>query len=409
MLPRNATRNSVAEKAHGFPGVGLFFGNQVELLQLADCVEADTCRRLFASELRREIVSRFRSAPSAPGYHRLLLPFGIQATIFPIDKIVGNTAATFIITSIDPTATSVSDWHVLRCLGRKPKKYATHLVKQLKSWTHPRADEIEGMLNEIAVSIRSDADAHSDESITKTLVSYKDFVSSFAHEALTPIQEIRTSLELTAKSKGINESSRDRLSRGLSSLDSLRVSLEGMRLLFRENEKAPLLNQFRDYDVRGMVTRWLNLYERQFSDKNIGVIIEPQDAAFQLRCVPEYMEVLIKNLISNGVKYSFDATEYEEPGKFVVRFDSRLKTLSFINFGVPIRDEEIQSGELFSRGHRSPGADDRGRVGKGIGLHLVKRVCDLHRAVCEVSSQIKNPGGHQLFARNEFKVCFPRK
>ena len=126
-----------------------------------------------------------------------------------------------------------------------------------------------------------------------------------------------------------------------------------------------------------------------------------------MKCVPEYLEVLVKNLVSNGVKYSFDATDYDVPGKFVVRYDATHRSLSFMNFGVPINHVEIDSGSLFTRGHRGTTADDRGRVGKGIGLYLVKRVSDLHNADCKVTSQLQNPGGHQEFARNEFTISFP--
>jgi signal transduction histidine kinase len=122
------------------------------------------------------------------------------------------------------------------------------------------------------------------------------------------------------------------------------------------------------------------------------------------------VEILVRNLISNGVKYSFDASCFEdgEAGKFLVRFDQRQIRLTFINFGVPISLSEISTGSLFDRETRGGGANDRGRVGKGVGLYLVKRVVDLHNAEITVRSQLMNPGGSQQFARNEFEIRFPK-
>jgi signal transduction histidine kinase len=333
----------------------------------------------------------------------------MKATVFPINAIMRGDAAIFILREVDKYASALFDTALICTLPRRQKKYIRILYDSLEQWQNPAISEIEGICNEIAGSLRNDSEAFHDDALARTLDSYKDFVSSFSHEALTPIQELRTSLELTVKRAGLDPTSAERLQHGLRSLDSLRVSLEGMRLLFRDDEKSPLPNQFRSIDASHIVKTWLSLYERQFADKNIESIAEPGNGQWRLNCVPEYLEVLVKNLVSNGVKYSFDAKDYDEPGKFVVRFDAKHNSLSFVNFGVPIDDEEIESGELFAQGHRSRSADDRGRVGKGIGLYLVKRVCDLHRATCEVTSQVMNPGGNQLFARNEFKVCFPKK
>ncbi len=408
MVPLHVISASVAETARGVAGIGVYYSGNIRILNQANCNTTEALRKLTQTAMRREIASRISAAPQSAGYHLVCLPFGMTATVFPLNAIVRGDAALFILREVDKSASALCDEALICTLPRRQKKYIRNIYNSLERWRHPSIDEIDGICNEIAVSLRKDSEAFRDDALVRTLDSYKDFVSSFSHEALTPIQELRTSLELTVKRAGIDPASAERLQHGLRALDSLRVSLEGMRLLFRDDEKAPLPNQFRSIDASLIVMTWLSVYQRQFADKNIDSIAEPGDCQWRLHCVPEYLEVLVKNLVSNGVKYSFDATDYDEPGKFVVRFDAMQNSLSFVNFGVPIDDEEVKSGELFAREHRSRSADDRGRVGKGIGLYLVKRVCDLHRATCEVTSQIMNPGGNQLFARNEFRVCFPK-
>lgn len=181
-------------------------------------------------------------------------------------------------------------------------------------------------------------------------------------------------------------------------------------MLFRDDHQQPLRNQFREINLKPTVDRWLDSYQTQFDEKNVLAIAEPTSRDWKLRCVPEYVEILVKNLVSNGVKYSFDASCFEdgEAGKFLVLFDQRQRRLTFINFGVPISQSEIDTGSLFDRESRGGGANDRGRVGKGVGLYLVKRVVDLHDAEITVKSQIMNRGGVQEFARNEFEIRFSK-
>ena len=368
---------------------------------------ADLMARLCSSPVGGDVRFRFECAPRDPGYHDVALPFGMRARLFPLDSIVKGSAAVVVIETVEPDSVHPLDELLLAALPRKAKKLVRGILASMQPWSHPRAAEIEGVFNEVAVALAQEVEAYYDAAFTNTLTSYKDFVSSFSHEALSPIQELRTTLELALAKSSLDTETKSRLRSSLSALDGLRVSLEGMRLLFRDDEKRPLRNQFRRTDLREIIERWVNFYEGQFESKNVQVCTEPPFERWTVECVPEYIEVMVRNLISNGVKYSFDATGNEPPGRFLIKFDRSQQRIAFVNFGVPIPQEDMDSGVLFNRGHRGETATDRGRVGKGVGLYLVKRVAELHGARWRVTSVIQNPGRAHEFARTEFAITFP--
>jgi signal transduction histidine kinase len=403
--------DAASQYADAATGVGVYFEGQIRMIGGARCNACETIRRLSESTLRREIVSRFATIATIDGLHELTLPFGITTTAQSLCSAIDSPAVVFVVSAVNPLLDSKLDLGLLHAQPRKAKKYLTKVIANANPYQIADHQHIVGILQKIVVDVAARHAEWKETAFTNTLASYKDFVSSFCHEALSPIQEIQTTLELALKDDAITGSSHQRLASSHRSLEGLRVSLEGMRLLFRDDHRQPLPNQFREINLRATVDRWLESYQAQFQEKNVVTIAEPNGRPWKLTCVPEYVEILVKNMINNGAKYSFDASCFVdgEAGKFLVRFDQKSRKLSFVNFGVPIPKTEIESGSLFEREIRGGTANDRGRVGKGVGLYLAKRVVDLHNAEVFVRSQIQNPGGTQEFARNEFEIRFPEK
>jgi len=391
-------------------GIGVYAEGITRIVGGSDCTAWEQLRRLLGSHAKKEIASRLSMIADVEGQSSISLPFGMKATSFSLRKVLGCSAAVFVLTEVDRSHLSADDVAVLNAQPRKGKKHLSQIIGSMGSYRHPDPDGLNGLFITVAAEIGQAHDEWRETAFTNTLASYKDFVSSFCHEALSPMQEVQTVLELTLKDSGIDLAAEKRLRSSLRSLEGLRVSLEGMRLLFRDDHRQPLPNQFREIDLQKIVRRWVSGYQSQFDEKNINVIVEPASKSWKLNCVPEYIEILIKNLVSNGAKYSFDASGFDDgEGKFLVRFDQRQLRLSVVNFGVPISSDEIESGALFERDTRGGSANDRGRVGKGVGLHLVKRVAELHDATINVKSVVQNPGGSQRFARTEFDVQFRAK
>jgi signal transduction histidine kinase len=224
---------------------------------------------------------------------------------------------------------------------------------------------------------------------------------------LGPFQEIRAILERAAKRlEGRDNDTKELVESAAGALDKVRTSLLGMRLLFGSDRK-PLKNEFRHTDVLRIIKHWVNIYSDQIEKKNLEVIIEPNQGQWMLFIISSAFDLLFRNLLDNAIKYSFDASAYSKKGKLIIKFDSNSGSFSVINFGVGIPRKEIESGALFKISQRGERADDRGRIGKGVGLYLVDLIAKQHQAKIVVTSDIQNPEGNQKFYRNEFCVKFP--
>jgi len=408
MVPEFVLRRSLATFADDMPALGYIYRGKLTMLPSPDDDVGAFIQQIQTTGLARDYRLLTESLSPTRAIHEANCPLGFRFVHVSLEHIFEGHAGVVMFTAIRATdIAAIRTLDVVTSLSRKDKKLVTEIARTLKTWSHPFMTDLSQILSKLKGELESAVDAYKEEAFNLTLMDYKNFVGSFCHEALSPMQQIRSSLEAAnSKAQELEDDVRDALLSSSRALDSLRVSLEGMRLLFRE-EGQPLANQFRTKDLRFTVNQWCEVYRKRFEKKNVNFFIEPQNTPWMVQVIPEYLEVLIKNLVSNGVKYSFDASGYDEPGKFLVKFDTASNTLRFINFGVAIPADDIESRRILQLGHRAKTADDRGRVGKGVGMYLVGLVARLHGAEVDIKSALKNPGGNQKFYRNEIAIQFP--
>lgn len=408
MIPRWIIRKVATEAGGDFAGLGMVVNGDPTIFHFSDDIQVQRIGHLL-NTMAPQTYRRFFLSLSPTRLSHVECPLGFIWFYWPLDAIIGGPAGVFVLEEIPARSlTSIRNHPIIQQLGRRDKKSVCNTCENLTPWRHPESDKIEYVLTSIEQRMHQYATEFRENALQNALLEYKDFVASFSHEALGPIQEIRNVLEFTLSHEALSESIELQLQSSIRSIDRFRVSLEGMRLLFR-NEEIPRRNQFRTLDSRIIISRWCEHFAPQFYDKYIDVILEPRYGPWNLHIVPEYFEVLVRNLISNASKYSFNSTGNDKPGKFVVRFSSSEPSLHFVNFGVPISKEEVETERIFEPGQRGELSDDRGRVGKGMGLFLVRKIMKLHGGTCTVKSEIRNPGGVNEFAQNEFIVTFPLK
>ncbi len=404
MIPQYLIRRAISDAFTSVPAAGLYFAGNAFLFPGPDQEVYEALSGVLLTDAYASFRRLLHGIPSSVGRKSYKLPIGVDISYLCLDHYVSGQAGVFVVEQIHATLAHRLESLAL-AMPRKRKLLIRRSAARVKPWTNPECEQLDSHFAALEVGLEQQVLAYRDDTLERTLASYKDFVSSFSHEALTPIQEIRSSIDRANGIVDMPADARKLLVTSMSAIDRLRTALEAMRLLFRESEK-PLQNQFRLYDLRELVARWCDIYRAQFDSKNVEVKLLPMLSEWRVRVIPEYMEILIHNLVNNGAKYSFNATGRDKPGKFIVSFDSQARRLSFVNFGVPIPQEEVLSDRLFLRGTRGRLSDDRGRVGKGMGLFLVKKVADLHEAKVSVSSIIQNSGSANEYARTEFSVTF---
>lgn len=406
MFPKSTLHQIASEHLSDLNACGLFIENRFQFFPSENKQVNNIYNAVFSSNLKESILQSFQGFPLLIGVRRHKLPVGLTMKYLSLDKLMGFPSGIFCIESLDSTFFETLN-RLIQSSSRKDKKLLTSIKKSISRWKNPNISHLDSKVDGFQKEITREVIAYRDDTIERTIEKYQDFVSSFSHEALGPIQEIRNGVEYVLGKSNHTEDISSTLETSLQATSRLRTALEGMRLLF-EAGSEPLENQFLNVNILEMVDRWSQIFKEQAEEKSILITVFPRKYDWIVKGIPAALEVMIRNLISNGVKYSF--TGYQRPGgrTFKISFDARNSQLSFENYGIPIPSEEIQSDTLFKRGIRGSFSDDRGRKGKGVGLYLVKKVADMHKAKIHVESEIQTPGSINQIARTEFRITFTK-
>ena len=157
------------------------------------------------------------------------------------------------------------------------------------------------------------------------------------------------------------------------------------------NRLLHLVNQLMDYrraelgvfhlkvrpnPIHQVIKRSFLLYDRIAQRRNIAYNFYSETEDCQILCDPNYLELIINNLISNAFKYtsegqSITVTLKEENDRLMLQVKDTGK-------GIPFSKQS----KIFERFYKV----DNEQIGTGIGLSLVQRLVELHHGEIELES-----------------------
>lgn len=196
------------------------------------------------------------------------------------------------------------------------------------------------------------------EQMTALVKRDREFNSDVSHELRTPLAVIRGATELLLANPDLPEKTRQRLLR-IERAAVQSTDLTTALLLLSRNERGtghtPLLK---------LCHQLADASRTQLGGKPIEVIVEGDPNA--IAEAPEaVLAVALGNLIGNACKYTNQGEVRIVVEPHQVRIEDTGPGLS-----------EEDAARLFERGYRGSGAG--GTVGGGIGLSIVRRLCELY-------------------------------
>lgn len=136
------------------------------------------------------------------------------------------------------------------------------------------------------------------------------------------------------------------------------------------------LNVFRNR-IYETVQKTFSLYERVAQEKNIRYHLDSKIEGKEVFCDPEYLELILNNLLSNAFKYT------NEGGNIIVTLEKQGNELSLsvqdTGCGIPSDKQE----KIFERFYQVNNAG----MSSGIGLSVVKKLVDMHHGRIELKSE----------------------
>lgn len=206
------------------------------------------------------------------------------------------------------------------------------------------------------------ASALDDYSVRLTEVVQRDreFNADVSHELRTPLAVIKGAVELLLARPGIDEKTRARLLR-IQRSEQQCTDLISALLLLSRNERGPGRT-----DVARAADHLLDAHRAQVGGKPLELRLEGLgEGEFVIDAPEAAIAVALGNLVGNAVKYT-------PSGDVVVRV--RDGAVDVIDSGPGLSAED--AARLFERGYRGSHAEHS--QGGGIGLSIVRRLCDLY-------------------------------
>jgi signal transduction histidine kinase len=104
---------------------------------------------------------------------------------------------------------------------------------------------------------------------------------------------------------------------------------------------------------------------------------------FLVECIPNQLEILFENIISNAIIYSYNGGSVEIVSNFNRASSSAVVTV--IDHGIGIGDKDLP--HIFDEYFYAPRAALHNRTSSGIGLSIVKTVAENNKLHIKVSSE----------------------
>jgi signal transduction histidine kinase len=214
-----------------------------------------------------------------------------------------------------------------------------------------------------------------------SFVAQRNFIANASHEMRTPLTAISGQIEVILLKERSKEEYKLAVESVLQDIHKLNKLANRLLLLAQTGTDAPEAN-FKAVRVDDILwearTDLIKMKPGYAIDVDLDETITDLEE-LQVSGSDILLKTLVLNLMENGCKYSDNHTV-----KVSLGIRGRSICLSFTDNGIGISESDMK--QIFEPFFRSNSI--RNRDGHGIGLSLVKRICDLHKGSINVKSEL---------------------
>lgn len=198
------------------------------------------------------------------------------------------------------------------------------------------------------------------------------FISVLAHELKAPLAAVEGFLDLLKNRVVEADTPKYDEILGRSS-----VRLDGMRKLINDLldltriESGQKSRELAEVDVREIARKAMETMSPAASERDIAIHLHAEEPV-TLHADPGEVEIILNNLVSNGVKYNRDSGRVDIT---LARSNGRI-SIVVADTGIGMTQEE--AGQLFKEFSRIKNAKTRNILGSGLGLSIVKKLAQLY-------------------------------
>lgn len=236
--------------------------------------------------------------------------------------------------------------------------------------------------------------------LEKSVEQIKHFSTEVSHELKTPLTIIRGEIEITLR----KERKKAEYKKILKSVFDEALKLQKMvnSLLFLSH----IITQEEQYTFGKIPLDEITLKAFEQSEnlarqKNIKLTINRIDPV-SIFGEETLLDRMVMNILENSIKYS------RERGKVELSLENRknqaVLTIRDNGIGIPRKD----ISHVFDRFFTAEKPDQKKQGGLGLGLAIVRRIADMHRAVIKLQSTVSRGTTFRIFFPQNKKNQFPK-
>ena len=233
----------------------------------------------------------------------------------------------------------------------------------LEDYTHSRVDD--------EVRVLADSLKEFTQRLKKQLQREREFTHDVSHELRTPLAVIRGSLEILEKQKSVAPIQQRAIKRMQTTSSDMQSLIETLLVLARDSDTSEQPNE--QVNVNELLLLLIEQTDRTHNaDQHVEISLN-QKAALEVTAPSQAVSIVIGNLLQN-------ACNYTDQGEIVV--DVNANSVSVRDTGSGIAEDTIERiQQPFQRSNDEV-------AGYGLGLDIVRRLCERFGWQLEIESQL---------------------
>lgn len=226
------------------------------------------------------------------------------------------------------------------------------------------------------------------ERLEVSILKQKQFTADVSHELRTPLTAIKGTLEVLLRRERAPEHYQQKLTDILSETNRL-TSLYDEMLTLSKLDAANVVANYEKILLYQFTTKLIENHSTDLLNKKLRVTTNIDETA-SVYADKSMFEIILNNLISNAIKYN------NQNGAVEISWEAPQKKLIVQDSGTGISAEQLP--HIFNRFYRANDSRSSEVKGYGLGLSIVKKLCDLQH----INVEVKSSEG----VGSEFSLCF---
>ena len=198
------------------------------------------------------------------------------------------------------------------------------------------------------------------EQIRKDFEAQKEYTENVAHELQTPLAIISSKADELMQADNLTKEQMEQLALLLETTN--RLSKINQSLIFLTKIDNRFYTEGSTFLLNELIKEKLVLFETVIEDKNLKLALDLKDET-HIYMDPYLAETLVVNLLKNAIVHN------EKGGELSIKLEN--KCLIIANSGTALAFPEADIFKRFSR-------SEHNKKSLGIGLSIVKRICELY-------------------------------